>query len=208
MIINCYAVKTKNSFDSQKAKRKLQKNQSVKRNPGNSVPQMYEWFFRLYRKSWKMENVNFASAFLIHSRFAWDCRDSFKSSHASRHILYEADAALYSLLAVFWFSTSSSIASLRFSGGGGAFAFVILNSSLSTIFHCRCSGSSIVTRGVAVSQSMLMHLGCSFAANYQPGKPSDDECTTGVGIIVEIQKENNISWNKAQWALNKKKRSM
>lgn len=59
---------------------------------------------------------------------------------------------LYSLLAVFWFSTSSSIASLRFSGDE-AFAFVIFNSSLSTIFHCSCSESSIVT-GVATSWSL------------------------------------------------------
>lgn len=126
---------------------------SVKRNPGNSVAQMHEWFFRLYCKSWKMENVNSASTLLIYSHFTWDCRDSFKSSHAPQHILYEADAVFYSLLAVFWFSTSSSIASLRFSGGGGAFAFVILNSSLSTIFHCRCSEPSIVI-GIVAFQSL------------------------------------------------------
>jgi hypothetical protein len=134
------------------------------------VTQICEWFFRLYRKSWKMENVISASTLLIYSHFTWDCRDSFKSLHASWHILYEADAVLYSLLAVFWFSTSSSIASLRFNGGGGAFAFVILNSSLSTIFHCRCSEFSIVIG--AASRLLgrcatLMCLGCSSTTNYQ-----------------------------------------
>lgn len=39
-------------------KQKLRKNQLIKRNPGNPEPQICEWFFRLYHKSWKMENVN------------------------------------------------------------------------------------------------------------------------------------------------------
>jgi len=55
---------------------------------------------------------------------------------------------LYSLLAVFWFSTSSSIASLRFNGDE-VFVFVTLNSSFS-IFLCRCSEPSIV---IAVTAS-------------------------------------------------------
>lgn len=177
MIINCSAVKTKNSFDSQKAEI------AEKSNPGflltNRLKEIQaiqclkcmSGFSGFTVNLGKMENVNFASAFLIYSHFAWDCRDSFKSSYGSQHILHDADAVLYSLLAVFWFSTSSSIASLRFSGGGGALAFVILNSSLSIIFHCRCSGPSIVI-GAAASRSTLMHLGCSFTANYQPGKPS------------------------------------
>lgn len=122
---------------------------SIKRNLGDSIECANVFLVSInHRKNGDCENFASTSRLYVNTHFAWNCQDSCKSLHASRHILHEVFS--YSLLAVFWFSTSSSIASLRFSGGG-TFAFVILNSPLSTIFHCRCFKSSIV---IASSRSL------------------------------------------------------
>lgn len=97
----------------------------------------------------------------------------------------------HSLLAVFWFSTSSSIASLRFNGGGGVFAFVIFSSSLSTIFHCRCSEpTSIVVRvrGFLGRWTTLMYSALCTAANYRRPRNSK-RCRVLRCVIIEIADE-------------------